>query len=265
MKALFLLLALSTTVFAGPYAPAAGLAGTTAIPANSSLFKGWATAVPQLTLGPIDLDDPEGDLASWGAITDVLGVSNAAADNLPVLSLGDGGSITLTFGQPIANGAGADFAVFENGLSDTFLELAYVEVSSNGSTFHRFSSFSLTPTTTQIGSFGLLDPTNLHNLAGKYRAGFGTPFDLAELNGFPGLNINAVTHVRIIDVVGSIDPAYARRDSQNRIINDPWPTFFETGGFDLDAVGVIHQAVPEPSSAALFLAGIACAIRRRRA
>ena len=265
MKALFLSLALSTTALAGPYAPAAGLAGTTAIPANSSLFKGWATAVPQLTLGPIDLADPEGDLASWGTITDVLGISNAAADNLPVLSLGDGGSITLTFAQPITNGAGADFAVFENGLSDTFLELAYVEISSNGSIFHRFNSFSLTPTTTQKGAFDLLDPTNLHNLAGKYRSGFGTPFDLAELNGFPGLNINAVTHVRIIDVVGSIDPAYARRDSQNRIINDPWPTFFETGGFDLDAVGVIHQAVPEPASAALILAGIACAIRRRRA
>lgn len=256
--------AASATALAGPYAPAASQAGTTAISATSSLFKGWATAVPQLSRGPIDSADPGGDLATWGTTLDVLGISDAAANNLPVLSLGDGGWITLTFGLPIRDGSGADFAVFENGLNDTFLELAFVEVSSDGSTFHRFSSFSQTPTTTQIGPFNLLDPTNLHNLAGKYRSGFGTPFDLAELNGLPGLNLNAVTHVRIIDVVGSLDTAYARRDSLNRIINDPWPTLFETGGFDLDAVGVIHQAVPEPTSATLAIAGSAAFFRRRR-
>ena len=25
------------------------------------------------------------------------------------------------------------------------------------------------------------------------------------------------------------------------MINDPWPTNFSTGGFDLDAVGVVHE------------------------
>ena len=265
MKALLLSFAISATALAGPYAPAAGQAGTTAIPANSSLFKGWATAVSQFSLGPIDIADPGGDLASFGTLNEVLGASNAAVDNFPVLSLGDGGWITLTFGQPIRDGAGADFAVFENGFSDAYLELAFVEVSSDGATFHRFGSFSQTPTSPQIGPFNATaDPTNIHNLAGKYRSGFGTPFDLAELNGMPGLNLNAVTHVRIVDVVGSVDPAYARRDSLNRIINDPWPTLFESGGFDLDAIGVINQPVPEPGSAALLLVGIACSIRRRK-
>lgn len=80
----------------------------------------------------------------------------------------------------------------------------------------------------------------------------------------PGLNLNSVTHIRIVDVVGSIDPLYATRDSLNRVINDPWPTFFETGGFDLDAVGVIHQAVPEPGSVACVFAGLAALCRRRR-
>jgi hypothetical protein len=47
--------------------------------------------------------------------------------------------------------------------------------------------------------------------------------------------------VRIVDVVGSIDPAYARYDSQGNAINDLFPTPFNSGGFDLDAVGVIHQ------------------------
>ena len=31
-------------------------------------------------------------------------------------------------------------------------------------------------------------------------------------------------------------------DSLGNWINDPWPTNFQTSGFDLDAVGVIHQA-----------------------
>jgi hypothetical protein len=37
---------------------------------------------------------------------------------------------------------------------------------------------------------------------------------------------------------------YASCDSQGHQINDPWPTPFPTGGFDLDAVGVIHQKQP---------------------
>jgi hypothetical protein len=42
-------------------------------------------------------------------------------------------------------------------------------------------------------------------------------------------------------VVGSINPLYASYDAQGNIINEPYPTGFPQGGFDLDAVGVIHQ------------------------
>jgi hypothetical protein len=34
---------------------------------------------------------------------------------------------------------------------------------------------------------------------------------------------------------------YATYDINNNPINDPFPTAFSSGGFDLDAVGVIHQ------------------------
>jgi hypothetical protein len=67
------------------------------------------------------------------------------------------------------------------------------------------------------------------------------PFDLEELNNIPDLNINSITHVKIIDVIGCIQDEYATYDSQGNKINDPWPTPFPSGGFDLDAVGVIHN------------------------
>ncbi|GIW77405.1 MAG: hypothetical protein KatS3mg104_2468 [Phycisphaerae bacterium] len=255
-------------VQAGPYAPAAGQVGSTAIPYNDSRFVGWATG-GTLVRGPQDINNPTGPLASFGVLSDAFG--SAGTTTTAVVSLGDGGFATLTFDQPIRNGPGVDFAVFENGFSDTFLELAFVEVSSNGINFFRFPAYSETQTTTQVGGFGLLDPTNLHNLAGKYRVGYGTPFDLDDLLSLAGptLDLNHITHVRVIDVVGRIDaapgnPSYIPSlDSLGRVINDPYSTPFASSGFDLDGIGVINQ-VPEPSI--LGVMGIASGVllRRRR-
>lgn len=47
--------------------------------------------------------------------------------------------------------------------------------------------------------------------------------------------------MRLIDVVGNIDSEYATYDSGGNPVNDPWPTPFASSGFDLDAVGVIHD------------------------
>jgi hypothetical protein len=163
------------------------------------------------------------------------------ADNA-VVSLGDGGSAIITFQRPITDGAGPDFAVFENAFDDYFLEFACVEVSSDGKHFVRFPSISLTQTKQQIGPFMRIpDVRALHNLAGKYRAGFGTPFDLAELKDSIGINIQSITHVRVIDVIGSIDKQFANYDAKGNIINDPWPTPFSSCGFDLDGIAVINE------------------------
>ena len=70
------------------------------------------------------------------------------------------------------------------------------------------------------------------------------PFDLQELADTPGLDVNNVTYVRIVDVVGCIDSQYATHDSKGDIVNDPWPTPYATCGFDLDAVGVINAKMP---------------------
>ncbi len=242
-----------TTAHAGPFAPAAGQPGSTAIAASSPSIVGWASGFQDLVRGPQDIANPGGALASVGSGNDALG----PADGISVVSLGDGGHITLTFARPILNGPGFDLAVFENSFSDTFLELAFVEVSSNGIDFARFAAVSQTSTATQVGSFGALDPTNFHNLAGKYRASFGTPFDLSELAGVsPNVDVNNISFVRIVDVVGAINPSFGSLDSLGNLVNDPYPTAFASGGFDLDAVAALHM-VPEPAGWVLLVAGMA--------
>jgi hypothetical protein len=203
---------------------------------DSSAFVAWANHC-RVNRGYQDISAPSLGYASSGDSTMATGKSQANG----VVSLGDGGWAVCIFPNPIKNGPGPDFAVFENGFDDSFLELAVVEVSSDGVNFMRFKAHSLTSTTLQTGSFGSTDPTKINNLAGKYRGGYGTPFDLQELAGTPGLNINAITHVKVIDVVGSVNSAYATYDGFGNMINDPWPTAFPSGGFDLDAIGVINQ------------------------
>ena len=231
------LLVLAMQITRAQYPPAAGQAGSTAIRNDSSILVAWATHC-EVIRGPMDISLPGGGNASFGEPEQATGF--AEGNPSLVVSLGDGGSALLTFDGKIYNGPGPDFAVFENSFSDDFLELAFVEVSSNGTDFFRFPSVSLTNNATQVGTFGTIDPTKIHNLAGKYRGGYGTPFDLEELRDTPGLDVNAVTHIRIIDVVGCIQPPYASLDSEGHIINDPWPTPFPSGGFDLDGIGVIH-------------------------
>lgn len=239
-KIALLLLLFSFFSKAQSYPPAAEQPGSTAIPADSQSVVGWATAVT-VTRGYVTILDPSfehngSNFASFGEPNDALG----QASNTTV-SLGDAGTAILTFAFPIADGVGFDFAVFENSFSDTFLELAFVEVSSDGTTYFRFPSHSETQTDIQVEGFGDLDPTFINNLAGKYRGLFGTPFDISEIQDNPLLNKNNITHVKIIDVVGSIDQQFGSIDSFGNLINDPFTTPFFTGGFDLDAVGVLNQ------------------------
>ncbi len=224
------------TVNGQSFAPPPDYPGSTAIHKDSSVFVNWASGIT-LTRGPLDIQNPGLGLASYGVDTDALGI----AEITPV-SFGDGGEAILTFPFAIKNGSGPDFAVFENGFTNHYMEFAFVEVSSDGVNFFRFEGISEAPTDVQLNNFSFSDCAYIHNLAGKYRQLYGTPFDLDEMNGITGLNINNITHVRLIDVVGSIDPQYGTLDSQGNIINDPYPTAFESGGFDLDAIGVIHQA-----------------------
>lgn len=227
-----------------PYAPAAGQPGSTAIGKDDVNLVAWATGV-EITRGLIDISKPTTKYPnnSQGSSYATFGVPEngiGKVDN-KLVSLGDAGQAIVTFVQPITNADGFDFAVFENGLSDTFLELAFVEISSDGVNYFRFPSHSKTQTQTQIGGFGAVDPTSLNNLAGKYKANYGTPFDISDIADNALLDKSSITHIKLIDVVGSIDPLYARYDSFGNAINELFSTPYNTGGFDLDAVGVINQ------------------------
>ncbi len=252
------LMVLGTAVHAGPFAPAAGTVGSTAVPKTSTAFTGWATGYTAYVPGT-NVD------ASFRTPDKALGP--AVGDSFDTVSLGVGGKITMTFTGSLYNGPGWDFAVFENSFSDTFLELAFVDVSTDGTAFFRFPAFSLTPS--PVGAFGSVDPTNVDGLAGKYRQGYGTPFDLDIFRNVPLIDVNDINFIRITDVVGNgstFDNWPASLGGPHPIYA-PYPTT-GSAGFDLDAIGArylnpppppdpgpaIPRRVPLPLSAMLLLA-----------
>lgn len=215
----------------------------------------WADSVTNLSRGPQNIAVANSPLASAGIAANGLGPQDGNT-----VSLGDGGSITLRFDVAIKNGAGADFAVFENAFGFNglvFAELSYVEVSSDGANFARFTSTYNNPTANvSFGTgFRLIDIAEVNNFAGIHNTGVGTGFDLTDLaddtlraQGL--LDLDAIFFVRLIDVVGD----GSTEDSFAHAILDPYPTALATGGFDLDAVGAL-QVVPVPP--ALLLLGSA--------
>jgi len=249
MKNIFIAAAFLSAHFlmAQSYAPQAGVAGSTAIPSNSTLFKSWATGVT-VVRGYQQINSTASALANVGTDASATGMPNGS-----IVSLGDGGNAVLTFAKPITNGSGFDFAIFENGFisgqsGKAYLELAFVEVSSDGVNFFRFPSHNEYPSnyiqnTTDVGGpgFATMDARYLNNFAGKYISGFGTPFDISDLPDNPLLNKEQITHVKIIDVIGTNIDTYRTYDSFGNVAIDPFPTPGGSSGFDLDAVGVINE------------------------
>lgn len=229
-------------------------------PANyvNPLFAGWADAAisyapaagvsaewlnPSLTLGPVTGDDF--DVASLGDLT----IAQVTGGSQP-------GRIVVRLANPVGNLPGADFAVFENGfvaenptedggvVGQFSADLAFVEVSSDGSHFARFPARSLTEAS--VGKYGTITASNVFNLAGKHAnsggRSWGTPFDLSGLAADPlvttgQVNLNAIQYIRIVDIPGTGQ----YKDSSGppgAPIYDPSVTF-GSGGFDLEAVGAI--------------------------
>jgi hypothetical protein len=240
------------------FAPAAGQTDSTAVPANDPSIQAWATGYQNYVIGAeVDtgFQTPQKSLGEPG---------NSDGSNqgvvFDIVSLGRNGSITMTFNRPIYNGSGFDFAIFENAFEDDFLELATVEVSSDGINFVKFPAFSLVPS--PVGGFGSIDPRDVEQVAGKYRGGFGTPFDLEQLSGSPNLDLNSIRYIRLNDIVGDGSApndlttaslakwlGIAEADLPSILVDfanaappfiyDVYPTY-GSAGFDLDAVGAMY-------------------------
>lgn len=148
-----------------------------------------------------------------------------------VVSLGCGGSITVGFAGPgIGDGPGPDFLVFENPFvagEQTFSEPAWVGVSEDGMAWTWFpcvlngtGSWPATGCagveTVHAASTNTIDPTD------PDRAG-GDAFDLADMG------VERVRYLRFLDATVEFhgDEIWCGGDA---------------GGFDLDAVAVIHEA-----------------------
>ena len=235
--------------------------GSMAYDKDSPSFTSWAAShsgySPTNSLDYCDVDP------GWQDADNALGP--ATGNHFDIVSLGNGGQITLYFANGITDGDGYDFAVFENafvsaGDGGIFAELAFIEVSSNGTDFVRFDCVSRTAT--QVGDYGTIDEKDVYGVAGMNRnntygdgsADHGTPFDLSWLkhkkeviNGT--VNIDDIRYVRIIDIPGcdtngnGDHPEYGglvEHDSFGNIIYDAFKTW-GSGGFDLEAVGVINE------------------------
>jgi hypothetical protein len=175
-----------------------------------------------------------------------------------VLSIGNGESIILGFDVVIVNGPGKDFTIFENpfyiGSSPyIFGELVFVEVSTDGESFARFPSTSITEN--PIPAFGGFLPGNVTNLAGVNPVyanidendidpfnpdeSGGDSFDLSELSDDPMVvsgfvDLNNINYVKIIDIIGD----GSSLDSLGNPIFDP--TGAGNNGADIDSIAIIN-------------------------
>jgi len=228
------------------FSPAVGFEGSRAIYKDSSIFISWAKNVI-VSRGFKNIAAPQNGKVTYGIDSNAIGKADG---NPSIVSLGDGGSAIISFESPIANGLGADFAIFENGFLENdsseraFLEFAFVEVSTNGVEYIRFPAISEIPSTEQTDGFENSNARYIYNLAGKYTQFYGTPFDLddiVDLTIGTSVKLNEINYIKIIDVIGCVTSDFASLDSIDNIINDPYPTEYPSGGFDLDAVGVINN------------------------
>lgn len=186
---------------------------------------GYATEVVDVSYGP---------MAGFGQEQMpgiVLGAPRGAGElsgSLDVVALGNGGSITLGFGeQVLVDQDGPDLIVFENAFfpggdpSHPFAELATVEVSADGETWF---AYECTATSYPYGACAGWHPVIAGSEGSKAdphdpAAAGGDAFDLADVG------LSEARFVRITD----------RPDTEGL-----------SGSFDLDAVALVHFTCTEP-------------------
>ena len=235
------IMSIAANAMAGPYA-------SSGYTTSDAAFVGWASSV-------IDYSG-----YSSSSVENILGEKNGTV----AVGSSSGGYVTLGFDTAITDGNGDDFAIWENGfvINGTgglvYAELGYVSVSTDGENWATFSSVSLT----EASSNPYVDPSDVYNLAGNFKASEGTGFDLSDLADNDAVignlvDLSTINYIMITDVVSGTDT-----DSLGNVIYDGMSY---GGGADWDAVGVIN-AVPVPGAVILFCTGLLgmLGIRRRK-
>jgi hypothetical protein len=154
--------------------------------------------------------------------------SGLSSGSLDVVSLGNGGSITVAFtDNRVVDGPGADFRIFENAFNSPglgiFTEVGVVEASTDGVTFVEF------PHGTDLSGLAGQTPVyanaDQNDIDPRDLAAGGDAFDLATIG------LASARYLRITDPGASID------DVGNHFPS-PGPG---KSGFDLDAVVAVHS------------------------
>lgn len=276
MRALpkILIALLAAPALAGPFSSEIG-----GLPVTSLNARAWISSVvsyaPPSAGGGYSKNDAFAATPPTNAVVGRPADFSLASTTAHVLSLGNGGSIIVTFDTVIQDGPGPDFAVFENGFTDysdwtdtsretntnsyAFAELAFVEV---GSTTSAWARFPVTYLSDEVlhnfynpdqNRYSSQDVTLIDGLAGKHIHAQGTPFDLSSLSNDPQVTSGVVDlanirFIRITDVIGD----GSTKDQFGHPIYDPYydktagypvpgPTA-ATDGFDLRGIAVLNEA-----------------------
>lgn len=181
-------------------------------------------------------------------------------DEQHLVSLGDGGTITLEFvSTRIVDGPGVDLTVFENPVipngqpDQSYVDAAIVAVSTDGTSWTTFPFNFIPPAPDN----SLLDKQNYVGFAGVQQSLSSStngisPFDTANSGGdqfdLAQIGVTNIRFVRITDT-GTTGPTQTM-DADNDIVDDPGNhlLFAPSIGFDLDAVVGINT-LPAPSAA----------------
>jgi hypothetical protein len=189
-----------------------------------------------------------------------VSITSAPWETTDVVSLGNGGSITIAFGHPVLNNPsdveyGVDLLVFGNSffatdwendgrIIGTYFEPAKIEVSQDNITYYEIADIfadALYPYTALAGDFVHATPSGIEymdrqpaDVEADFLGGCGGA--QVDISNAIGASLDWITYVRVTDIAGDSTIA--------------------------DIVG-FADVVPEPATIFILLAGVVLGRRRR--
>ncbi len=246
-------------------------------------YSAGATPVSGYTTASVALGEPE-RFTGEGVFPGIVSPFSPPFLNSEIVSVGEGGHITLRLSHFAIPQAGLEIGVFENvGLVMDFANFtatnpvstfgedsAVVEVSANGTEWRSLGTVLFNRPTN--GYTDLSDPFS--SVPGSALADFQQPF-VAGLGDFAGLPYSDPSGPDVLEVLAGSGGGTWLDISSTGLPRVGYIRFSVAGAgsnFELDAVSIAHGAVgrpvPEPTMiviAATLMASVAVGFRRRRA